>query len=96
MNLSGFTQRADLQDTDHLVGYRTAAAGGESRWTYLLLKTALAAEVSGIVVVPFPANSAASGAIGQVSYDNGVFAVYIGQSGSGGPNWIFIGAFERA
>lgn len=97
MNLASFTQAADAQNTDMLVGYRTAAAGGERRWPFSVLVTAVSEQLAGgnVSFVAFPANSAAAGAIGQLSYDNGVFAVYIGQAGSGGPNWIFIGAFER-
>jgi hypothetical protein len=88
--------RSDIQDTDNLVGYRTAAAAGEGRWTFLVLKTAILAGAAGIQVVSPPANSAASGAYGQISYDNGVLGIYVGRAGVGGPNWIFINTFERA
>jgi hypothetical protein len=42
MSFAGFTQGADIQNTDHLVGYRAAAAGGERRWTVAMLKAAVA------------------------------------------------------
>ncbi len=95
MNLNDFTSRGDIQDTDELVGKRGSAAGAESRWTFLVLKTALLAAIGGIAYVAFPANSAASGALGQISYDSGVLAIYIGRSGAGGPNWVFFNVFER-
>jgi hypothetical protein len=39
-NLAGFTLRADVQDTDYVVGYRSAISGGESRTLVSVLKTA--------------------------------------------------------
>jgi len=44
-------------------------------------------------LVAMPVNSAAAGAPGQVAYENGVFATYIGAGG--GVNWIFINAYEK-
>lgn len=40
-NQSEYTQGTDLQDTDHLSGYRTATAGGARRWTWALIKSTL-------------------------------------------------------
>lgn len=37
-DLSGLPTRTDIQDTDHAVGYRTASAGGEARWTWATIK----------------------------------------------------------
>lgn len=36
-----FTSRSDFQDTDNFLGYREAATGGEARWTWAVLKSAL-------------------------------------------------------
>lgn len=41
-NFGQFTNRTDVQDTDRVVGYRVAGAGGESRWTWLTVRTWLA------------------------------------------------------
>lgn len=37
-NLDSFTSRS-VEDTDNVVGYRTAATGGEGRWTFAAIKT---------------------------------------------------------
>lgn len=95
MTLNDFTSRGDVQNTDEFVGKRGSAAGAESRWTFAVLLAAIQANISGISHVSFPANSAASGALGQVSYADGVIAIYVGLGGSGGPNWVFINASER-
>ena len=49
-NLAGFTLRADVQDTDYVVGYRSAISGGESRTLVSVLKTAFWA--SPVLVAP--------------------------------------------
>jgi hypothetical protein len=45
--LSDFAARTDVQDTDHIVGYRTAGPGGDSRWTMAVLKAWILTFASG-------------------------------------------------
>jgi hypothetical protein len=40
-NFGDLPVRSDVQDTDNFAGYRTAAAAGEGRWTWAVIKTAL-------------------------------------------------------
>lgn len=95
MNLADFTTRTTLEDGDRLTGHRGNAAGGESAWTGAMLKALIASMVgngAGLNVVSMPANSAASGAIGQIAIGGGRLAIYVGQSG--GPNWIFLDFYQ--
>jgi len=93
MNLNDFTPRADILDGDHIVTKRGTASGAEGLTLWSTIKAAIG---SGITVVAFPANSAASGAIGQIACNADVLGVYVGQGGSGGVNWVFMHIHQRA
>jgi hypothetical protein len=89
MKLDAFTNRGTFVNGDRLVGHRGTTPGSESSWT----KEVILASINSLTKVTFPANSAASGALGQIAYSNGVLAIFVGEPS--GPNWVFLNVFER-